>query len=98
MRMKYLIAYCLITTTVTMGVRLNALAADKVFSGPQRGERTTPFNVLELTGPNEGKEREPVTENAGAPTALVFVHAIERSLVPLRRGVGQDGTGRMRAL
>src|SRR5262245_40908428 len=98
MRMKYLIAYCLITTTVALGVRLNALAADKVFSGPQRGERTTPFNVLELTGPNEGKERDPVTENAGAPSALVFVHAIERSLVPLLRVVDQYGAERTNRL
>src|SRR5262245_31564440 len=98
MRMKYLIAYCLITTTVALGVRLNALAADKVFSGPQRGERTTPFNVLELTGPNEGKERDPVTENAGASTALVFVHAIERSLVPILRVVDQYGAERTNRL
>jgi hypothetical protein len=98
MRMKYLIAYCLITTTVAMGVRLNGLAADKVFSGPQRGERTTSFNVLELTGPNEGKERDAVIENAGAPTALVFVHAIERSLVPLLRVVDQYGAERTNRL
>jgi hypothetical protein len=67
---------------------------DPVFSGPQPGEKTTPFRVLELTGPGEGKERDPIAENAGAPTALVFVHGIERSLVPLLRVVDQYGAER----
>jgi hypothetical protein len=69
-------------------------AADAVFSGPQSGEKTTPFKVLELTGKGADKERDPVTENAGAATALVFVHGIERSLVPLLRAVDQYGVER----
>jgi hypothetical protein len=59
-----------------------ARGADPVFSGPQPGEKATPFKVLELTGDNAGKEREVVADSA---TALVFVHGIERSLVPLLR-------------
>ncbi|MSU35163.1 MAG: hypothetical protein EXS36_08615 [Pedosphaera sp.] len=66
-------------------------AADAVFSGPQAREKTTPFKVLEVTGANAGKERDPVTENAGAPTALVFIHTVERSLVPLLRVVDEFG-------
>src|SRR6478735_12177303 len=69
-------------------------AADAVFSGPQNGEKTSPFKVLELTGKGADKERDPVTENAGAATALVFVHGIERSLVPLLRTVDQYGVER----
>src|SRR5690349_5223201 len=69
-------------------------AADPVFSGPQSGEKTTPFKVVELTGAGADKERDPVTENAGAATALVFVHGIERSLVPLLRTVDQYGVER----
>ncbi len=69
-------------------------AADPVFSGPQIGEKTTPFKVLELTGDGAGKERDPVADNAGAVTAIVFVHGIERSLVPLLRTVDEYGAGR----
>ena len=79
---------------VAAAARLNLWAADPIYSGPQPGEKTTPFKVLELTGPGEGKERDPITENAGTPTALVFVHAIERSLVPLLRVVDQYGAER----
>jgi len=75
-----------------------ARAADPVFSGPQAAEKTTPFKVLDITGPNKGKERDPITENAGAPTALVFVSAIERSIVPLLRVVDQYGAERTNLL
>jgi hypothetical protein len=75
-----------------------ARAADPVFSGPQVAEKTTPFKVMEITGPNQGKERDPITENAGAPTALVFISAIERSIVPLLRVVDQYGAERTNLL
>jgi hypothetical protein len=69
-------------------------AADAIFSGPQPGEKTTPFRVLEIGRSNDGKERDPITEGAGAPTALVFLHTVERSLVPLLRVVDQYGAER----
>ena len=75
-----------------------ARAADPVFSGPQVGEKTTPFKVMEINGPNQGKERDPITENAGTPTALVFISAIERSIVPLMRVVDQYGAERTNRL
>lgn len=80
------------------GTRLTVAAADPVFSGPQPGEKTTPFKVLELAGPKAGAERDPVTENAGRPTACVFVHGIERSLVPLLRVVDEYGALRKETL
>jgi len=67
------------------------VGADPVFSGPQPGEKTTGFKVQEITGAGAGKERDPVADNGGAPTALVFVHGIERSLVPLLRAVDTYG-------
>ena len=69
-------------------------AAETVFSGPQPGEKTTPFKVLAIGGAEDGKERDPISENAGAPTALVFIHQLERSLVPLLRVVEQYGVER----
>lgn len=94
--MKATCAYFLLA--VLMVATRPARAADAVFSGPQVGEKSTPFKVLEMTGPNQGKERDPVTENAGAPTALVFVSAIERSIVPLLRVVDQYGAERTNLL
>ena len=94
--MKATCAYFLLAVLVVASPA--ARAADPVFSGPQAGEKTTPFKVMEITGPNQGKERDPVTENAGAPTALVFVSAIERSLVPLLRVVDQYGAERTNRL
>ena len=71
-----------------------AFAADSVFSGPQPGEKTTGFKVIAIGGEMDGKERDPIAENAGAPTALVFVHQIERSLMPLLRVIEQYGVER----
>ncbi|MDB4795576.1 hypothetical protein OAH07_02975, partial [Verrucomicrobia bacterium] len=55
------------------------LAQNNVFSGPQPGEFTTPFNTVELRGESQGSAVDPVHVNRGKPTALVFVHGIERS-------------------
>jgi hypothetical protein len=73
-------------------------AADAVYSGPQIGEKTTPFRVQEIIVGSQGNERDPVTENAGAPTALVFVSALERSLVPLLRVIDEYGAQRTNRL
>lgn len=74
-------------------------AADAPFSGPQPGEKTTAFKVLAIAGKGAGTERTPLQEHAGAPTAWVFVHGIERSLVPLLRAIdsyGAANTNRLR--
>lgn len=77
-----------------LATSIPARAADPVFSGPQPGERTTPFRVLEIAGPNAGQERDPVAGNDGKPIALVFVHGLERSLVPLLRVIDRYGAER----
>jgi hypothetical protein len=60
------------------------LAEDRVFSGPQVGEKVTPFKVLDVRGPAAGTEHEIQGADAGTgPAVLVFVHGIERSIVPL---------------
>ena len=73
-------------------------AAETIYSGPQPGEKTTPFPVLQIGGANDGTERDPIGENAGAPTVLVFVHQVERSLVPLLRVIDQYGAMRKERL
>ena len=69
------------------------LAADKekVFSGPQKGEKATPFEVRSLTAKGPGEKRDPIKVAAGRPVVLVFLHGLERSMVPLMRVVDQYG-------
>jgi hypothetical protein len=76
----------------------SAEAADPVFSGPQQGEKTTPFKVVELAGGKLDKERDVIADNAGGATALVFLHGIERSMVPLLRVVDEYGAMRKDSL
>src|SRR5216117_4038548 len=60
-----------------------ARSEENVYSGPQPGEKTTPFKSVELRGEGAGKERDIIAEHKGAPTTLIFVHGVERSMVPL---------------
>jgi len=69
-------------------------ADDKVFSGPQPGEKTTPFRAVELRGEGAGKERDIIAENKGAPTTLIFVHGVERSMAPLMSVLDEYGKER----
>lgn len=72
-------------------ITLPLSAADPVFSGPQPGEATTAFKSVDIIGGDAGKERDVITLNNGAPTVLVFVHGIERSMLPLMRAVDDYG-------
>lgn len=81
-------------SAILMLQALSMLAADPIFSGPQPGEKTTGFKVVAIGGEVDGKERDPVAENSGAPTAIVFVHQVERSLIPLLRVIEQYGVER----
>lgn len=70
------------------------LAADEpVFSGPQPGEKLTPFKVLGHSGPNAGKEVQLLADSKGGPTLLIFVHELTRPgrqlLLPLEAYSGQ---------
>src|SRR5207244_7937420 len=49
-----------------------------IFSGPQKGEKTPPFKVLDLNGPNQGKEIDYITSRKDAPTVLCFLHELTR--------------------
>ena len=71
-----------------------SFAADPVFSGPQPGEKTTGFKVIQIGGTADGVERDPIKEHEGAPTALVFIHNVERSLLPLLRVIDEYGAQR----
>lgn len=73
-------------------------AAEGPFSGPQPGEKATAFKVLAIGGPSAGQERFPMRNDATNPVALVFVHGIERSLVPLLRSIDTYGASNVTRL
>ena len=85
--MKKLCVACLLS----FAIALPLCATDPVFSGPQPGEATTAFKSVDIIGSEAGQEREVITLNAGAATVLVFVHGIERSMLPLMRAVDDYG-------
>jgi hypothetical protein len=86
--MRHLLVFALLLLPLTLA------AAEPIFSGPQPGEKTTGFRVVEIGGAADGAERDPIAEHAGAPTVFVFVHALERSLLPLLRVVEGYGVER----
>lgn len=73
-------------------------AAEPVFSGPQPGEKTTPFKAVEINGANAGEERDVITDNGGGATAIVFMHGVERSMMPLLRVIDEYGARRKDSL
>jgi hypothetical protein len=73
-------AVAVLAILVAGGVRA---ADEKVFSGPQVGEKATAVKVVDVAGQDKGKEWDVVERFGGKPSAIVFVHSIERSIVPL---------------
>src|SRR4030095_1482290 len=93
--MRILSVLSIASLSAAVFVLPGALAAvDPIFSGLQPGEKRTGFKVSEIGGHPDGPERDPILDNAGAPTALVFIHTVERSLLPLLRVVEQYGVER----
>jgi len=82
-----------IALLISLLTAASLLAADreKVFSGPQKGEKATLFEVRSLTAKGPGEKRDPIKAAAGRPVALVFLHSLERSMMPLMRVIDQYG-------
>ena len=62
-----------------------------MFSGPQPGEKLTPFRVRAFSGPEAGEEVELPGPIEGKPTVLVFVHEITRPALQLIRPIDHFG-------
>jgi hypothetical protein len=62
---------------------------EKVFSGPQVGESVTEFKVIDVIGDAKGREWAVIDRHQGKPLTIVFVHGIERSIVPLLTAIDQ---------
>ena len=78
---------------LTLMAATSLLAADKekVFSGPQPGEKVTPFEVRVITAAGPGGKRDPIKAAGDGPLTLVFLHGLERSMMSLMRVVDQYG-------
>ena len=75
-----------------------ARAEPTVYSGPQPGEKITPFKTLELRGDHAGQPRDIIAEGQGAPSTLIFVHGVERSMAPLLTVLDEYGKERKELL
>jgi hypothetical protein len=76
-----------IAITTLAAVSLFAADKEKVFSGPQPGEKVTSFEVRSLTAQGPGDKRDPIKVAGERPVVLVFLHGLERSMAPLMRVV-----------
>lgn len=80
----------LIGVTCLLGA-MTARADDPIFSGPQVGEKLTPFKATAFSGPQDGNEVELPGPSGGKPTVLVFVHEITRPALQLIRPIDSYG-------
>lgn len=60
-------------------------ADDPIFSGPQVGEKLPPFKVRGFFDTLAGKELDFVTQAAGKPIVLVFIHDVNRMSLSMTR-------------
>jgi len=79
-----------LTLVLIFALATPLLAEDKPaeFSGPQVGEKLTPFTTKAILGDDAGKEIDLVKAAAGKPVLIVFVHERNRPTVGLARLLG----------
>jgi hypothetical protein len=62
-----------------------ARAEDPVYSGPQAGEKLTPFKVRGVLDPHAGKDIDFIAVANEKPVVLVFVHDVNRQSISMTR-------------
>jgi len=62
-------------------------AEDKVFSGPQVGEKPAPFTIVGVFDKQAGKKIDLVKQADGKPLVIVFVHKLTRPSIAMARAV-----------
>jgi hypothetical protein len=75
-------------------VQVPGRGQEKLFSGPQVGERLPAFKVRGFFGADAGKELDFVKQAAGKPIVLVFVHDVNRMSLFLTRALTGYTAGR----
>jgi hypothetical protein len=74
---------------VAAGLSVGQAADDKEFSGPQAGEKLTPFKMRSVAGERLGQEIDLVRDASGKPLVMFFVHEVTRPALGLARQVLQ---------
>lgn len=69
-------------------------ADDRLFSGPQVGEKLPSFRVRGVLDEWAGKEMDFVAEAAGKPIVLIFVHDLNRQSISMTRILSAYTAGR----
>jgi hypothetical protein len=67
----------------------SAIGGDSFPSGPQVGEKLPELKVKAFSGPDAGKDIQPVANAKGGPTLLIFVHKITRPGLKLLRPIDE---------
>lgn len=72
---------------VVLGFAAATRGEDRIFSGPQPGEKIVPFKFRGVFDDAAGQEIDPVTAAKGDPLLLIFVHELTRPSVGVVRTV-----------
>jgi hypothetical protein len=75
----------LVVTLLALPLADVLCAQEPVFSGPQPGEKLTPFKLRGVFGDLQGKEFDLVGLAGGKPLAIVFIHKATRPSVGMTR-------------
>jgi hypothetical protein len=76
-------------TSLTLGLLGRVLADEKLFSGPQLGEKLSPFKVRGVFDDAAGVELDFVSKANGQPIVLIFVHDVNRQSISMTRILSQ---------
>ncbi len=69
---------------VGLGIK-QSVAQEQIYSGPQVGEKLSPFKVRGVFDEDAGKDLDFVGSAAGKPIALIFVHDVNRQSISMTR-------------
>jgi len=83
------VLFAVIGSLLTISALAQEKPADeaKEFSGPQKGEAITGFNIRGVLGDKAGEEYDLVKQTKGQPLVLMFVHEVNRPSVGIARVV-----------
>src|SRR5262245_9028453 len=94
-------ARCLVlvlTVLVALATEGRAQDKEKVFSGPQVGEKLPPFKVRGVFDDDAGKDLDFVTKADGKPILLLFIHDANRPSIGMSRVLMNYATTRAKDL
>ncbi len=77
--------WLLFLTSLPLGLVDRSQAEEKIFSGPQVGEKLSPFKVRGAFDEAAGAEIDFVSNANGKPIVLIFVHDVNRQSISMTR-------------